>query len=117
MNVTVQSVSPGTTPDGGSRSIGPITVVGTIALYTTELVLANGNNTIAVPAGAVGCIISPPPGQNIALKIKPIVGDTGMAIPQNSSCPFFFDTTAVPASFVINAAAGTATLPTTVTFF
>jgi hypothetical protein len=101
----------------GTINVGPLVITATTQNYmsATNVVLASGVNTIAVPTFAVGCIVQPPPTNAVALTFKGVSGDTGMTI--SPTLPFIFCfPTSTPASFVIVAASLT-TGDTTVTFF
>ncbi len=64
--------------------------------------LSAGNNTIAVPSQAAGVIIIPPAGSTVALTLKGVNADTGIALgPQGLTVLSF--TNPPPASIVINA--------------
>lgn len=45
-----------------------------------KFVLAAGANTITLPAGAVGCVLTPPASSTNAKIIKGVAGDTGIGI-------------------------------------
>lgn len=65
--------------------------------------LASGNNTITPPTGATACTIQKPTGNTVALTLKGVAGDTGIALHLTDP-----DTVSLAgaASFVINAASG-----------
>ena len=65
--------------------------------------LASGNNTITPPAGATACTIQKPFGNTVALTLKGVNGDTGIALHLTDP-----DTISLAGaiSFVINAASG-----------
>lgn len=102
--VTIQSAAGFATPDGGTENIGPINVAGTITPQRTYANLASGNNSVLVPSGSVGVIITPPAASAIVLKYKTTSGDTGINIPQGTSSIQIFDPSNVPTSIFINAA-------------
>lgn len=63
--------------------------------------LSAGNNTISVPTGAVGCVVSPPVTSTNGKTLKGVGGDTGFAL--HTSLPFVLSFGgALGASFVIN---------------
>lgn len=73
--------------------------------------LAPGDNTITLPGGGstvVGATIIPPAGNPNALTLKGVGGDTGIRIHKTDPTVVGFDSTALPASIVINAATTTA---------
>jgi hypothetical protein len=72
--------------------------------------LAPGDNTIALPTGGstpVGATIIPPSGNPNALTLKGVGGDTGIRLGKTDPTSLAFDTTALPANIVINAATTT----------
>lgn len=116
LTLNIQSAAPFTTADGGTQSVGPANVTGTITPVAYSLVLVSGNNSFTVPAGAVGCLITPPNTNTVALKTKTTSGDTGENIPQATPSLRQFDPNNLPATLYINAASNT-TGNTTVLFF
>lgn len=69
--------------------------------------LAAGANTITLPTGGtapLGATIIPPAGNTQALTLKGVGGDTGIPIHKTDPTSISFDSSAPPASFVINAA-------------
>lgn len=63
--------------------------------------LTTGANTITVPSGAVAVTIEPPAGNVVALTLKGVSGDTGIAL--NLTSPSSIGLNGV-STFVINAA-------------
>lgn len=102
-------------PEGGTRNIGPFTITPGTSGVVTEVNLVSGANTITVPTNAAGCIIQPPSANTIALTLKGVTGDTGIALSLTGPTLMTFPATP-PASFVITAASGT-TGNTAVMFF
>lgn len=49
-------------------------------LAPAQLVSVNGNNPIAIPAGAQGLTIVPPPGSLLTKVLKGVNGDTGITL-------------------------------------
>src|ERR1019366_870270 len=74
--INLQSTAAFLTPFG-TLPLGPLSVTGTIIPVPLAQVLAAGNNSFAVPTGAVGVIITPPPSNAIALKSKAQTGING----------------------------------------
>lgn len=71
------------------------------------LSLSTGANTITLPTGGStpkGAVIIPPSGNAVALTLKGVGGDTGIALNKTEPAIVTFDSPP-PASFVINAAA------------
>jgi hypothetical protein len=103
----------------GNLGIGPFTIAGGLGLAEefTLTTMANGDNTFAVPASSVGCVIIFPVGNNTVVKVRTVGGDTGIQVPKTGSpTVILFDTAALPASVIINSAGGFAG-PLTVIFF
>lgn len=72
----------------------------------TLVSLANGDNTITVPATgapATACVIVKPAGNSVAIKLKGIAGDTGILLHKTDHDVISLDPG--QASFVLNAAA------------
>ena len=93
---------------GGSRTFGPITIQGAVVLgEVLALALASGDNTIAVPLGAVAVVVIPPTGNTTALKFRTSLNasDGGLPLNAGQSTGYFtyqFPSTA-PTSIIINA--------------
>ena len=115
LSVTVQSAS-STPVGGGTWSLGPFTITGTIVPVPLSNNLQSGNTTFTVATGAIGVIIAPPAGNAVVIKQKTITGDTGTAIPEASPSVVLFDPSSPPTSFFLNAASNTNGY-TTITFF
>ena len=95
---------------GGERVFGPITISGKTLIGSTFYnVLTSGDNTIAVPAGAVAALIIPPTGNITAIKVRTSAnsGDAGLPI-NEGALPFVlpFSNTA-PTSLILNSASAT----------
>ena len=73
----------------------------------TPLVLAIGDNTVAIPAGSQGglgtLLLRGPAGSAVVLKVKPIAGDTGVVI--DPIRPFMWSIPAGVTTLLINAGA------------
>jgi len=117
VNLVIASQGPDQTSSLGFQLDPPLVITGGLTPpVATSLVLQSGNNTIAVPSGAVGVFIIPPLGQAIVLLFKTSTTDTGVNIRQGTPSLFLFDTSNLPANIIINAAS-TATGWTQVLFF
>lgn len=86
----------------GSKSLNAQVTLANAVGASTDVVLASGPNTIAVPAGATCALIQPPAGNVVALTLKGITGDTGILIHKTN--PTFLSLDPGQASFVITAA-------------
>lgn len=94
------------TPAGG-RTIGPITLTSAAASgVVTQVVLANGTNTITVPSDIAtsGCVIQLPSTNTAATTLKGVAGDTGVSIGKTGATLLSWDSTAAPSSFVLTSA-------------
>jgi hypothetical protein len=81
------------------------TVTDTAALVPSSVTLAAGNNTIAVPASALGVVLVPPPSSTNAKVLKGANADTGIALAPGLSTRVMFSAAGAVASFVLNSAA------------
>ena len=116
--ITIQGTIIGTAT--GARQIGPITLSSATANgMVQQVVLASGTNTITVPTTPApsGCIISLPSTNTAVTTLKGVAGDTGIAIGKTTTTVINWDSTAVPASFVLNSAALQTGLITEIIFF
>jgi hypothetical protein len=87
----------------GSKALGPFLIINPASVDAiTLLSTASGDNTIAIPTGAVGCVIVPPTTNTVALKLKNVGGDSGLPI--HPSQPTLLSLPAASTSFVLNAA-------------
>ena len=111
-NITISGTQTGI-PEG-SKTISLSITMGSVGTVT-DVVLASGANTITVPAGASGCCIIPPSANTVALTLKGVTGDTGVAIAPAAPSVLAFPASP-PASFVITAASLT-TGSTEISFF
>jgi hypothetical protein len=87
--------------------------------YVQQIVLQSGANTITnptVPAPS-GCVITLPSTNTSVVTLKGISGDTGIAIGKTTTTVLNWDSTAVPASFVLNSAATQTGLVTEIAYF
>lgn len=104
------------TPTGSKQF--DITLTG--AAYATQsLVLQSGANTITVPTSPApsGCIIKLPSTNTAVVTLKGVSGDTGIAIGKTTTQVINWDSTAVPATFVLNSASTQTGLYTQIDFF
>lgn len=92
----------------GSVTIGPVTVTSAAAEgAVVTVVLASGANTITVPTTITpsAMLIVFNPASATTKTIKGVGGDTGLVAAKTGFVLLCFDTTAVPATFVINSSA------------
>jgi hypothetical protein len=82
---------------------------------TTSLELASGANTITVPSWAQGAIIRPDPTNAVAMTLKGVSGDTGIALDLTGPSLINF-AASPPANFVLTSAGSTSTY-TSIEFF
>lgn len=104
----------------GSYAVGPITLTSAPANGQTQrVVLASGENVITIPTipAPSGCIIQLPSDNTAITKFVGTTGDTGFAIGKTSAMVLNWDSTAVPASFILSSASTQTGKPTQITFF
>jgi hypothetical protein len=102
---------------GGSLNICPTDLQNnTPPSFTIQDILANGDNTIVVPALADGCIIIFDPTSVVTKKIKGVGGDTGIVVSKDKWMVLTFDATP-PTNFIINCSAADTGKYTTIIFF
>ncbi len=99
----------------GSKVVSAALASAAAVGQTTEVVLAGGDNTIAVPVGSSAALILPPAANAQALKLKGAAGDTGVSLAPGEPTLLAFPTPA-QASFILNAAGQTAGF-TEISFF
>ena len=104
----------------GSRSIGPITITSAAANgQVQQIVLQSGDNTITVPTGIAtnGCIIILPSDNTAVTTLKGVGGDTGIALGKTTKQVLNWDSTAAPATFVLNSASTQTSKITEIQFY
>lgn len=102
---------------GGSKNIVPADMTNlTPPSWELQSVLANGANTVLVPANADGCVIIFDPTSTTVKTLKGVAGDTGIVLAKNKWNVITFDTTPV-VSFVINSTGADTGKTTTIVFF
>jgi len=84
--------------------------------FSLQDVLANGDNTILVPANADGCVIIFDPTSTVVKTLKGIAGDTGIILAKNKWNVITFDTVPIT-DFIINCGAADTGKTTTIIFF
>jgi hypothetical protein len=101
----------------GVVDIGPLTITANVSNLTSsiEIAFASGANTITVPNWSVGVLIIPATTNVIAMTLKGVTGDTGIALSLTAPSLLAFPATA-PGSFVITSASANSTA-TTIWFF
>lgn len=101
----------------GSKNIYPADMQNnTPPNWELQSELANGDNTVLVPAIADGCIIIFDPTSTTVKSLKGVGGDTGVVLAKNKWNVITFDTTPV-VSFIINSGAADTGKTTTIIFF
>jgi hypothetical protein len=95
----------------GQKVIGPVTMTGSAVIGTvTDLTLASGDNTIAVPAGATAVMIELPASSVVELKLRTNLNSSDAGTPFGPSgfvvLPVYSGTT----SLIVNAASGGGTI-------
>ena len=103
---------------GGSKNIVPADMQNnTPPLVEIQLELANGDNLIAVPGNADGCVIIFDPTSVIVKYLKGPLLDTGIPLGRNKWNVITFDGTVPFVAFYINAVGADAGKTTTIIFF
>lgn len=104
----------------GNRTLGPLSISSAAACgQVTEVVLQAGANTITVPTTPApsGCIIELNASNTSVTTLKGVSGDTGIAIGKTTTLVLNWDSTALPASFVLTSVSTQTGLVTRITFF
>lgn len=101
----------------GARNLAPTELINSDAPTTVTVVsLVSGDNTIAVPAKAVGCLILFASTSAVVKKLKGAGGDTGITLHPTKWLVLSF-TAAAMANIIINASANDTGLYTEFLFF
>jgi hypothetical protein len=106
--LTVTGLSAG--EPAGEREIGPLTITGaTVIGETFSAPLSSGDNTFAVPSGAVAALIVPPANSTVAVKVRTSLNASDAGLPINAgNLPMVYPFPATaPTSLIVNAASGT----------
>lgn len=104
----------------GTRVVGPLTISSAAANgQVQQVVLAAGANTITVPTSPApsGCVIVLNPANTSVVTLKGVAGDTGIAIGKTTTQVLNWDSTAVPASFVLSSVSTQTGLISEIIFF
>lgn len=73
----------------GAKTIGPVTITGAAVIgEVLDVTLAAGDNTIAVPAGAVAVWFVPPTGSSATLKWRTNLNAADGGTPISATDPF-----------------------------
>ncbi len=87
---------------GGSKVVGPATITGANQECPTDTpVLAEGDNSISVPTGAVVMVFWPCSGL-ASIKIRTVEGDTGVFVSPTNPTVIAFDPNHLPTTVIIN---------------
>ena len=103
------------TPLGGRVNLGPFNVPFSAVTDVQQFTITSATQTIAVPSGSFGVAIIPPigaPPSGVTLKIKTVLGDSGIFICTEEPTVIEWDVhnTEVPADIYLVVAGGTITL-------
>lgn len=104
----------------GNRIIGPLSISSADASPIVQnVVLASGANTITPPTSPApsGCVIVLPSNNTAVVTLKGVTGDTGIAIGKTTTTVLNWDSTAVPASFVLTSASAQTGKVTEISYF
>lgn len=101
----------------GERIFGPWSIQGTQAIgETLAVLLAEGDNTFAVPVGAVACVILGPVNGTSLLKVRTSANSADAGLPINGAgMPFVYPFSSAPGSLTIHSSAAQST-PLTILF-
>lgn len=101
-----------TSVQSGQRALAPFTILGSDDIgETITTALSQGDNTFAVPLGAVGVVIVPPSNEPVvawSLRTNLNSSDAGLPIVVNFPFPYIFPTPA-PTSIILHASAAQVT--------
>ena len=102
----------------GEKIIGPITSTGTVAIGAiSDLALSSGDNSVAVPTGAVAALIVFPAGISATVKVRTSVDSgTGVQLGNLSNAPWTVIPLPTSATSVIINSSGSVTGFTEVSF-
>src|SRR5438270_3889467 len=106
--LTITGLSAG--EPAGQRTFGPLTITGTtVEGETIVQPLISGDNTFAVPAGSVACLLIPPANSIVAVKVRTSLnsGDGGLPINPGSLPMVYPFPSPIPTTLIVNAASGT----------
>ena len=106
-----------TATPAGTVSVGPYNLAPTSTnnYQSTAVTLASGANTITVPSWATAILIEPSTANVVALTLKGVTGDTGVAL--GLTAPSLCSFPASPPATVVLTAASIFTTNTQITFF
>lgn len=93
----------------GERVLGPVTIQGSQVIgETLAISLTSGDNTVAVPSGAVAAWLQAPINGSATLTVRTNLNSTDAGLPINATgFPFIYSFPAsAPATLIINASAG-----------
>lgn len=101
----------------GERVFGPLSIQGTQVIGETLVApLAAGDNTFAVPANAVACLIVPPENNTVTLKIRTSLNSSDGGLPISPVNPVVYPFPALAPANLIITAGGVSSAPFTIAF-
>ena len=89
----------------GQRTLGPLSIQGTVVVGDTQSqALSSGDNTINIPAGAVGVVVVPPSTGTATLKYRTSLNSSDTGLPISPAQPFVHVfPSPIPTAIIINA--------------
>lgn len=73
----------------GAKTVGPVSIVGSAVVgEVLDVTLASGDNTFAIPPGAVAVLIVPPANNTVALKVRANLNSGDVGLPIGLADPF-----------------------------
>ena len=103
----------------GTRTIGPLTLTSSAAqAQTTQVVLANGFNTITVPSTSCVCaVIAFAAASTVTKTLKGVTGDTGIVLATTGFAVLTWVSGSAPATFGITTSGADTGNTTEILFF
>lgn len=117
-NASVSLSGDVTGASSGSKKLLATITSAAASMHTQSIKLANGFNAISVPTdpATTGVLIKLPADNTLAVVLKGITGDTGIAIGKTGFVVLTWDSTAAPTTFGLTAA-GAHSAATEISFF
>jgi hypothetical protein len=92
----------------GEKVIGPLTMTGGATIGTIiDAALASGDNTIAIPAGAVACVVVLPASGTVTVKVRTNANSGDGGLPIGATGYVVFPIASGVTSLIVNATGST----------
>ena len=103
----------------GSRAIGPVSITNATAVgETISMALANGDNVITIPTGAVAVLIVPPSGNASTITYRTSLNNADGGVPiSQGTFPFLHSFPSTPPTTITLKATGAISSPLTTVVF